>query len=419
MRIDRRTLVSGIFALPLAAPSIARAAPARVVIVGGGIGGVSTARAIKRHASSVSVTLIERNSQYHTCPFSNGVLGGLWPLERIRFSYEKLSAAGIDVIHETAAALDPQTRRVTLSDGRRLEADFLVLSPGIQFVWTAIEGLSETVSRVMPHGWQAGEQTTLLRDQLVAMRDGGTVVVAIPRPPFRCPPGPYERISLIAHYLKTAKPASKIIVLDAQQSFSKQDLFEEAWNTLYPGMIERLPGSASGEVLSVDPGRMRVSTGFDDFAVDVANIIPPQRAGQIALAAGLDQGLGWCPVDPVSFESKAAPGIFILGDAAVAGDMPKSAFAANVQAKTCADAILARIEGQALQPAKLINVCYSLAAPGYGFSIADVFEPRPDKLTSVITARKTTALKAPKETLALEAEYAAAWFDTVTAELFG
>ena len=419
MKLSRRTIVAGIALLP-AAPALLRAAsPARITIVGGGFGGASAARALKANAPDLAITLIERDEVFHTCPFSNGVLGGLWPLDRIAFRYDKLRAAGINVVHDTVTGIDPASRSVTLADGRRIESDFLVLSPGIQFDWAGIEGYSAEAAQKMPHAWQAGSQTALLRGQLEAMEDGGLVVVAVPPPPFRCPPGPYERICLIAHYLKTSKPKSKILVLDAQDAFSKQPLFEEAWASLYPGMIERVPGSMSGRVRAVDVETNTVSTDFDDHKAAVANIIPPQKAAQILLDAGLDGGTGWCAVDPVSFESKVAKGVYILGDASLAGDMPKSGFSANVQAKVCAGAILAAIAGSEPAATKLINVCYSLAAPDYGFSIADVFSQKPEKITLLVSEGRTTKVGATPDIHRRESEYAQSWYDTITGEMFG
>lgn len=395
-----------------------KAAP-HVVILGAGFGGGSVARALKSAMPGMRVTLIERNAIYYTCPFSNGVLGGMWGMDRIGFSIDGLSAAGVDIVHASAASIEPDTRTIVLEDGTRITGDALVLAPGIDFSWDTIEGLSEETAETIPHAWKAGRQTKILRDQLVAMEDGGVVVVGIPAPPFRCPPGPYERISLIAHYLKREKPASKIIVLDAQDGFSKQPLFEEAWAALYPGMVERIPGSESGAVLAVDPATRRVSTGFDDVTADVANIIPPQRAARILVDAGLDDGLGWCPVEPVGFQSKLADDVYILGDAALQGDMPKSGFSANLQARACTSAILARLRGDEPQATKLINVCYSLAAPEYGFSIADVFMQGPDKVTLLEAEGRISELAAGNDIHEAEARYAHSWYETITAEIFG
>ncbi|WP_290686621.1 MULTISPECIES: NAD(P)/FAD-dependent oxidoreductase [unclassified Haematobacter] len=419
MRPHRRAVLAGLGA-SLLAPAVLRAqTAAHVVILGGGFGGASLARALRGGAPELRVTLIEREETIWTCPFSNGVLGGMWGMDRVAFPLAGLASAGIDLIRAEAVAVEPGNRAVVLADGTRVAGDILVLAPGIRFDWTAIEGLSAETAYRIPHAWKAGPQTRILRDQLVAMEDGGTVVVGIPAPPFRCPPGPYERISLIAYYLKREKPRSKILVLDAQDTFSKQALFEEAWATLYPGLIERIPGSQSGAVLSVDAANLRISTGFDEVTAAVANIIPPQKAAAILTDAGLDDGLGWCPVEPLAFESRLAPGVHVLGDAALQGDMPKSGFSADMQAKVCAAAIIATLKGETPAPAKLINVCYSLAAPDYGFSIADVYAQGPEKVTLQIAEGRTTPVGASSAVHAKEAGFAGSWYDTITSQLWG
>ena len=271
----------------------------------------------------------------------------------------------------------------------------------------------------MPHAWKAGPQTVLLRRQLDAMKDGGLVVISAPANPFRCPPGPYERASLIAWYLKTRKPRSKLIVLDAKDTFSKQKLFEKAWAELYPGLIEWVPLSSGGKLVSVDPAALTLSTDFETYKADVANVIPPQRAGHIAELAGVADRSGWCPIDPESFASTLQPNIYVIGDAAIAGAMPKSAFAANAQAKVCAAAVVALLAGTRPQSPKLINTCYSLAAPEYGFSVAGVYHPADGKLADVEGAGGTSPLDAPTETRKEEALLAEAWFRTITAEVFG
>jgi len=363
--------------------------------------------------------VVEREQQFVTCPFSNGVLGGLWPLSRVTFDYKKMRAAGVDVIHDTASAIDPTAKTVRLAGGVILHYDYLVVSPGIQFIWDAIKGYDRTAATNMPHAWIAGAQTTLLRKQLEEMPEGGLVVIGVPANPFRCPPGPYERASLIGYFLKSRKPHSKILILDANDSFAKQDLFMEAWARLYPGMIEWVPGSQSGKVISVNPSTMTVSTEFDEYKAAVANIIPPQRTAEIAIAAGLDQGTGFCAIDPVTFESKVHRRVYVLGDATIAGEMPKSGFSANNQAKACGAAILADIAGRSASKSKLLNVCYSIAEPNYAFSIVDVFEVKGDTIGLTFQDDRTTSLKATDDILRREAEYAQSWYDNITAEMFG
>lgn len=413
----RRMIGAGVVAL--AAPAILRAqGTARIVIVGGGFGGAATARMLKAADPALAVTLIEAESSHTTCPFSNAVLGGFKSLADITFDYATLQAEGIVVIQAWAADIDPVAKTLRAGE-ERVGYDMLVLSPGISFNYGAIAGYSaEVAANQMPHAWQAGAQTALLARKIDAMPQGGTFAIAIPAPPFRCPPGPYERISLVAHRLKAINPTAKILVLDGQDGFSKQPLFEEAWARHYPGMITRIPAAESGAVIEVDADAGRVSTAFDDVTPDVANIIPPQRAGQIVLDAGLDDGLGWAPIDPLTFESTVAPDIFILGDAAVAGEMPKSAFSAHVQAAVVSQAVLARLDGRAPEGGKLLNTCYSLVAPDDGISIAHVFE-RGESITLVERENRTTPLGASAEHHAAEALYAGAWYDAVTGLTWG
>ncbi len=403
-------------ALPalLAAPVLAQA-PGRVVVIGGGFGGATCARSL--HAFGLQVTLVEANPTYIACPFSNAVIAGLRRMQAQIFDYDAIRALGIPVVHQAATAVEP--RRVLLADGTALPFDRLVLSPGISLRYDALPGYSEAASTALPHAWQAGAQTLLLRDQLSAMEDGGTVIMTVPANPYRCPPGPYERASLIAHYLKTRKPRSKLLVLDAKDAFSKQRLFEQAWAALYPGLLEYVPLSAGGRVTAVDAGARQVSTDFGDHAGAVVNVIPPQQAGTIAHLAGTADRSGWCPIDPGSFESRLVPGIHVIGDAAIAGAMPKSAFAANAQGRVCAAAIAALLAGRSVQTPRLLNTCYSLVAPGYGISIAGVYRPTDGILTDIPGAGGPSPLDAPASVRAAEAAYAEDWFETVTADVFG
>ena len=330
------------------------------------------------------------------CPFSNLVIAGLRDLRDQQFGYDRLRAAGVELAAQSATAVDPQARAVTLADGTNLPYDRLIVAPGIDISWDALPGYDEAAAEHMPHAWKAGPQTTLLRRQLDAMKDGGLVVMSAPANPFRCPPGPYERASLIAWYLKTRKPRSKLIVLDAKDAFSKQKLFEKAWAELYPGLLEWVPLSSGGKLVSVDPAALTLTTDFETYKADVANVIPPQRAGHIAELAGVADRSGWCPIDPVTFASTLQPNIHVIGDAAIAGAMPKSAFAANAQAKVCAAAVASLLAGNRPQSPKLINTCYSLAAPEYGFSVAGVYHPADGKLADVEGAGGVSPLDAPE-----------------------
>jgi sulfide dehydrogenase [flavocytochrome c] flavoprotein chain len=413
--LRRTAAVAATVALPL--PALAQAAP-RVVVVGGGFAGASVARNLKKIGPKIQVTLVEANSTFTACPFSNAVIGGLRELSAQQFTYDKVRADGVTLAMQMATKVDPQARSVGLADGTSLGYDRLVLAPGIDIRWDALPGYDEAAATKMPHAWRAGEQTTLLRRQLEAMEDGGLVVMSAPPNPFRCPPGPYERASLIAHYLKTKKPKSKLIVLDAKDAFSKQRLFQNAWKELYPNHLEWVSVSNGGKVTSVDPATNTLTTDFGKHEAKVANVIPPQKAGRIAELAGVTNQTGWCPIDPVTFESKQAPGIHVVGDATIAGGMPKSAFTANSQAKVCASAVAKMLAGETPPQPKLINTCYSLVAPDYGISVAGVYRPVNGVLTEVEGSGGVSPADAPRDFRATEAVYAEAWFRTITSEVF-
>ena len=408
----------GAAALAFPRPSFAQAA-ARIVVVGGGFGGASCARALKQIDPKLQVTLVEPNRTFTACPFSNTVIAGLRSIEAQQFTYDKIAADGVTVIAQAATKIDPQARTAGLADGTSLAYDRLVLAPGIDLRFDALPGYDEAAAAKMPHAWKAGEQTLLLRKQLEAMDDGGLVVIAVPANPYRCPPGPYERACLIAYYLKTKKPRSKLLILDAKDTFSKQRLFQNAWKELYPGLVEWISLSQGGKVNAVDSSTNTLITDFGNHTAQVANVIPPQRAGRIAGIAGVADNTGWCAIDPVTFESKSVPNIHVIGDACVAGAMPKSAFSANAQAKACAGAVTTLIAGGTPAAPKLINTCYSLAAPGYGFSVAGVYHPKNGLLAEVEGSGGVSPPDAPRDFRTSEAVYAQSWFETTTAEVFG
>jgi NADPH-dependent 2,4-dienoyl-CoA reductase/sulfur reductase-like enzyme len=410
--------LAGGAALALGAPAVLAQARAPVIVVGGGFAGATCARELKRADPTLGVTLVEPNEDYLACPFSNGVIAGLREMAAQRFDYSALDRDGITRVRRRAVAVDPQARRVTLEDGSLLDYQRLVLAPGIDMDFTAVPGYDAAAAKLLPHAWKAGAQTLALRSQLEAMEDGGVVLISAPANPFRCPPGPYERASLIAYYLKTHKPRSKLVILDAKDAFSKQRLFQAAWADLYPGLIEWVGLSQGGRVTEVDVAGKTLITEFGDHTGDVINVIPPQRAGAIAQAAGVADRTGWCPVDPVTFESRLQAGIHVIGDAAIGGAMPKSAFTANAQAKVCAAAVASLLHERAPQAPKLINTCYSLVAPDYGISIAGVYHPSAGLLTEVEGAGGVSPLGAPRAQRVLEATYAGAWFDTITHEVF-
>jgi sulfide dehydrogenase [flavocytochrome c] flavoprotein subunit len=400
--------------------SLAGKTAGRVVIVGGGFGGASCAKYLRRLAPGLEVTLIERDSQFITCPFSNAVLGGLYDIDFITHGYDAMqNSHGVKVVHDSATAIDPGAKTVSLAGGSTLPYDRLVVSPGIDFEWGAIDGYDQAASKVMPHAWKAGSQTLLLRKQLEDMPDGGVVIIAAPRNPFRCPPGPYERASLIAHYLKQAKPRSKILIYDAKDKFSKQPLFEQGWQALYPGMIEWISESEGGAIEGVDAGNMTVHPTFGEpQKADVINLIPPQKAGAIAHAAGLNGEGAWCPVNQKTFESTVHPGIHVIGDAAVANPMPKSGFAASSQGKVCAAAILASLSGQEMPDPSYVNTCYSLVGPEYGISVAIVY--RMDE-SGIVTVKGVGGVSPADATAAFrrdEARYSVGWYQSITSDIW-
>ena len=406
------TTASLIFPCPLLAQSVAR-----IIVIGGGFGGASCARALKRIDPKLQVTLIEPNRTFTACPFSNEVIGGLRGLERQQFTYDKIAAGGVTVIAQAAVSVDPQARTIGLADGNSLGYDRLVLAPGIDMRFDALPGYDEAASAKMPHAWKAGEQTTLLRKQIEAMEDGGVVVLAVPAAPLRCPPAPYERACLIAHYLKAKKPRSKILILDSKDGFSQQRLFESAWNELYPGMIERIALSQGGRVTSVEPATGTIVTDFGNYTAEVANVIPPHKAGHIAEIAGAADKTGWCPIDPATFASSLVPNIHVIGDACIAGGIPKSASAANAQAKACAAAIVNMISDKSPEVPRLNGACYNTVAPGYAFSLTGIYQPKEGQFAEVEVS--TSPLDAPREVRMREAESARSWFKTITADAFG
>ena len=421
--LTRRQLFSVVGSLPLAGLLRRRVwakTSARVVVVGGGFGGATCAKYLRRADPGLEVSLVTAQDRFISCPFSNTALVGLRDMASLTYTYHTLQERyGVRLVHGHATRLDPARRRLTLSDGKTLAYDKLVLSPGIELRWGAPDGYDMAAAEVFPHAWQAGHQTVLLRRQLEAMHDGGLVVIAAPETPYRCPPGPYERASLIAHYLKTYKPRSKVLILDAKDRFTKDRLFLAAWQRLYPGLLEWVSGTQGGRVIQVDSRAGIVRTEFDEYKPAVANIIAPQRAAAIARTDGLDQGRGWCSIKGGSFESTVHPDVHIIGDAALANPMPKSAFSANIQAKACALAIVAQLRGEPLAEPVLMNTCYSLVAPDYGISITAVYRVENDTITVAPGSNGTSPLDASDTIRALEAEYARSWYANITADTFG
>lgn len=391
---------------------------AHAVVVGGGFGGATCAKYLKR--AGIQVTLIEPSTKFVTCPFSNYVLGGTHKIKNIAHSYNALKKKhGVSVVHDTVTEIDVAGKQVKLKGGKTLKYDRLVVSPGIDFKWDAIKGYSEKAAQKMPHAWKAGPQTLLLRRQLVAMKDGGTFILVAPPNPFRCPPGPYERASMVAHYLKNHKPKSKVLILDPKEAFSKQGLFLDGWKKLYGDMIEWVPGKAGGKVLAVDTRTMTVEAELAKHKGAVVNVIPAQTAGAIALKSGLANESGFCPVDPKTFESKIHKGIHVIGDSSIAGALPKSGFAANSEAKICAAAIAAMLKGEPVPEESFVNTCYSLIAPNYGISVAGVYRISDKGIVEVPGAGGVSPKEATDAFREDEAKYAHGWYASITADTWG
>ena len=399
-------------------PAIAKSSAGHVVIVGGGFGGATAARYVKRFNPNIKVTLIEPSKIFYTCPFSNMVLGGIRSMEQIAHGYDNLRAFGIEVIHDVVTAVDADKKTVRLKDNSAIAYDKLLLSPGIDFRWNAIEGYDQAASELAPHAWKAGEQTVLLRKQLEAMPEDGKFVMVVPEGPFRCPPGPYERASMVAHYLKNHKPKAKLLILDAQDNFSKQGLFEQGWNTFYSDIIERVPFSLDGKVTRIDAKNLEAETEFGDIVkADVLNVIPPQQAGLIAQEAGVTNDSLWVPIHANTFESQLVEDIYVVGDATIAAPMPKSGFSANTQAKVAAAAIVASLAGKEATRGHFANTCYSLIAPDYGISVAGAYTTEDGKM--IERSGGVSPIDADDHFRKLEADYGADWYAAISLDIWG
>ncbi len=405
----------------LGAPAVlATTAPkARVVVVGGGYGGAIAAKYLLMADPSIRVTLIEREPYFISCPLSNEVLSGERDLKSLTFDYRGLTRRGIAVVQDEVTEIDPAERFVRGKSGGRYNYDKLIVSPGIAFRWDAIEGMSaEVADTSMPHAWKAGPQTALLRKQLEAMPDGGVCAIVAPPNPFRCPPGPYERAAQIALYFKHHKPKSKVLILDAKDAFSKQGLFQAAWKEHYGDMIEWVSGAQGGIIESVDPKTRTLVGSVEEFQADVVNLIPHQKAATLAESAGLTDDSGWCPVNQQTFESSIHPDIYVIGDAVIAGAMPKSGYAANSQGKVCAAAVAAAVNGLPPPEPSYVNTCYSIIAPDHGISVAGVYELQDGKIVSVPDSGGLSPPDADARARAMEVQFAIGWFRNITADMF-
>ncbi len=422
MTFDRRAFLGASSAAMtvLSAPMVRAAGHGkpRVVVIGGGAGGATAARYIAKDSDgAIDVTLIEPTRKYYTCFFSNLYLGGFKQIEDIGHTYGTLASDyGINVVHDWAIGVDRDAKTVRLTGGQDVPYDKLILSPGIDFVDGSVPGWDLSAQNAMPHAYKAGSQTQLLRAQLEAMPEGGTFALIAPPNPYRCPPGPYERVSMVAWHLKNNNPTAKILVVDPKENFSKQALFEEGWQNHYGGMIERIGPDFGAASVSVDPAAMTLDIDGSVENVDVCNVIPAQKAGQIAELAGVTDG-NWAPVNPSDMSSKADPDIHALGDASLQGDMPKSGFSANSQAKVCANAVRGALTGSTVFPAKYANTCWSLIAENDGVKVGAAYEPTEEKIASVDSFVSQTGEDAALRKATYEESEG--WYAGITADMFG
>lgn len=421
MKLTRRGFLgtSAVTGTALAAPAVLGAGHPKVVVVGGGAGGATAARYIAKDSEgAIDVTLIEPQRRYHTCFFSNLAIGGFWDFDKTSHSYARLASDyAINVVHDMAVGIDRDARTVTTAGGAVFSYDRLILSPGIDFVDGAVPGWSLADQDVMPHAFKGGTQAALLRAQVDAMPEGGTYVMVAPPNPYRCPPGPYERVSMVAHVLKQTNPTAKIIIADPKPSFSKMALFNEGWESHYTGMVDWIGPDFGGDNTSVNPATMEVDIDGEIIKADACNVIPAMKAGWIAGAAGLTNDKGWAPVNARDMSSKMDASIHVLGDAALQGDMPKSGFSANSQAKVCAMAVRGALTGSKLFPAKFSNTCWSLIGTEDGVKVGASYEATDEKI-----ARVDGFISQPGETASLRKdtyEESIGWYNAITADMFG
>ena len=369
----------------LAAPAVLRAqAKPRLVVIGGGPAGATVAKYVARDSQgAIDVTLVEPLDKFVTCFHSNLFLGGFRDFASITHPY-KLAPYGVKHVRQTASAIDRDKKQVRLADGSTLDYDRLVVAPGIDLKFDSVPGYSEAAAETMPHAWKPGAQTELLKKQLDSLSDGATIVMVAPPNPYRCPPGPYERVSCMAHVLKSkGHSKSRIVVIDPKDKFSKMALFQEGWQKHYPGMIEWMDPQMHGGVKSVDPKANTVTTDLETIKANLVNVIPAQMAGKIARDAGLANQTGFCPIDATNMKSDQDPNVFVLGDAAIAGAMPKSAFAANSQAKVVAMAVRGELANARTFPARYANTCWSIIETDDTVKVGGRYEPKDGKIAEV------------------------------------
>ena len=420
MKLDRRNFIgsSAAIAAALTAPTVMASGKPRVVVVGGGAGGATAARYIAKDSKgAIDVTLVEPTRSYYTCFFSNLYIGGFRTLDSIGHSYGNLATEyGINVVHDWAVGIDRGAKTVSLAGGSTLNYDRLILSPGIDFIDGSVEGWSINAQNKMPHAYKAGSQTELLKAQIEAMPQGGVFAMVAPPNPYRCPPGPYERISMTAHLLKAKNPTAKIIVADPKPKFSKMGLFQEGWGNHYSGMIDWIGSEFGGGNVSVDPDAMTVTIDGEVTKVDACNVIPAMKAGRICEIAGITEG-NWAPVSGHTMQSRIDENIHVLGDASAQGDMPKSGYSANSQAKVAAMAVRGALTGSKVFPAKFSNTCWSLIDTNDGVKVGATYEATDEKIAKIdgFVSKTGEAADLRKATY----EESIGWYSGITADMFG
>jgi len=402
-------------------PAVLGQAKPRVVIVGGGAGGATAARYLAKDSDGqLDITLVEDSETYTTCFYSNLYLGDVRTFESITHRYDALiSKYDINMKRGRAVDVDRQAKVVIMDDGTRLAYDRLVLSPGIELQFDSVPGYSEADSLLAPHAWQGGSQTELLKKKLDALENGQNIVMVAPPNPYRCPPGPYERASMMAHVLKSKGfTDSRIFIIDPKPKFSKQGLFSAGWEQHYPEMIEWFSPDVHGGIVAVDANAGTVETDLDTFEGSLLNIIPAQKAGAIAAVSGLTNDSGFCPTKGVSMRSAVDENVFVIGDASIAGAMPKSAFSANSQAKVAAMTIRADLLSTRAFPAKYSNTCWSLIATDDGVKVGASYAPADDgtiQSTTTFISQNGEEQELRKQTY----EESIGWYSSIVSDMLG
>ncbi len=407
----------GLFSLPLI-KGVKSSYKPKIVIIGGGFGGGTCAKYLENFSDLFDVILIEKKKYYYTCPFSNYVLGGLRTLEQNKFNYKKFEFRKTKFLNSKVLFINPDKNKIVLDNKDSIIYDWLIISPGIDFKWDKIEGYNQKVNEIFPHCWN-GKDIDILNNKIDSLENNSVILITAPEYPYRCPPAPYERASMIAHKLKKKNLKFKIFLLDNKNSFTKKDLFFEAWDKFYPNCIEWISKDGGGEVIQFDNRQKEILTkSAGRFKGNLINIIPEQKAGKLIQDSGLNKN-DWVDIDPISFAHKDFSNIHVLGDSINAWDMPKSAFSANSQAKICAENLKNKILGKEMINPTFLNTCYSLAASQYGFSISSWYRVNAKKSKIVSLGSSETNTGMQNSIYKEEMMHSLGWYENITSEVFG